>query len=155
DDGRFPAKRVVGEEIVVEADLLRDGHERIAAALRYRYEDEDWQETPFAPRENDRWQASFRPDRIGNWRYTIEAWTDRFGSWCEDFGKKRAAGQDVSLELLEGEWFVRAALRHTLVADVPRLRAILDEYAAADPAAQAELLLSDELNAVMVRNDER
>src|SRR5215831_16798185 len=36
DGGRFPVKRIAGETIDVWADIFRDGHEVIAAALRWR-----------------------------------------------------------------------------------------------------------------------
>jgi starch synthase (maltosyl-transferring) len=164
DGGRFPAKRVVGEAVVVLADLLRDGHDRIAAVLRYAHEDEAeheerWREAPFAFVENDRWEARFRPDRIGRWHYTIEAWTDRFASWAADFEIKRDAGQDISLEQVEGEWLVRGVLRQVDdqvgAADAARLRSILDEYGRGDIDRRSALLMSRELRALMARNDER
>ena len=33
DGGRFPAKRTVGDEVRVEADIFTDGHDAIAASL--------------------------------------------------------------------------------------------------------------------------
>ena len=33
DGGRYPIKRVVGEDLVVEADIFKDGHDIVAAAL--------------------------------------------------------------------------------------------------------------------------
>ncbi len=155
DGGRFPAKRVVGEEVAVAADLLRDGHDRIAAVVRYAYEDEAWHEAAFVLVDNDRWLGRFRPDRIGNWHYTIEAWTDRFASWIDDFEIKRDAGQEIGLELVEGEWLVRGTLRRAAPADAVRMRAILAEFAAADVERRSALLMSDELRLLMARNDER
>ncbi len=82
DGGRYPIKRVVGDEVTVWADIFRDGHDKIAAVLKYAFEGEakgeNWREAPFAFFDNDRWVARFRPDRVGCWRYTIEAWTDHF-----------------------------------------------------------------------------
>ena len=34
DDGRFPIKRVIGEYVVVEADVIADGHDAISCVLR-------------------------------------------------------------------------------------------------------------------------
>ena len=31
DGGRYPVKRVVGEDLVVEADVFKDGHDVVAA----------------------------------------------------------------------------------------------------------------------------
>ena len=54
DCGRFPIKRTVGETVVVEADVFADGHDRVAAVLRYRHEVEDaWHETPMVELVND------------------------------------------------------------------------------------------------------
>ena len=40
DGGRFPIKRIVGDETVVEADILTDGHDALSCALLYRKESE-------------------------------------------------------------------------------------------------------------------
>ena len=36
DGGRYPIKRVIGEDVVVEADIFKDGHDIVAAALKWR-----------------------------------------------------------------------------------------------------------------------
>ncbi|MGH2634874.1 MAG: maltotransferase domain-containing protein, partial [Actinomycetota bacterium] len=47
DAGRFPIKRTPTEEVWVEADVFADGHDLVAAALRYRGPDEvGWREVP-------------------------------------------------------------------------------------------------------------
>ena len=33
DGGRFPAKRTVGDQVAVEADVFADGHDAVAASL--------------------------------------------------------------------------------------------------------------------------
>ncbi|MCC6967649.1 MAG: DUF3416 domain-containing protein [Nitrospira sp.] len=51
---------VVGDTIIVEADLFVDGHDVIRGLLRSRHESHDqWMETPLQPVGNDRWRASF------------------------------------------------------------------------------------------------
>src|SRR4029079_13658736 len=37
DGGRFPVKRVVGDTVEVWADIFRDGHDKIAAVLKYAF----------------------------------------------------------------------------------------------------------------------
>ncbi|HTT80687.1 MAG TPA: maltotransferase domain-containing protein [Stellaceae bacterium] len=155
DGGRFPIKRVVGEEVEVWADLLRDSHDKIAAVVQYAFEDEDWQETPLALFDNDRWVGRFRPDRIGRWRYTIAAWTDRFASWRDDVEKKHEAGQDIALELIEGARLVEAAAARAAPAEAARLRAILSDGAAAEVAPRGALFASDDLRTAMAHADER
>jgi starch synthase (maltosyl-transferring) len=155
DGGRYPIKRIVGDEIAVWADLLRDGHDRIRAVLRYAFEDEAWQETPFAFFDNDRWVAQFRPDRVGRWRYTIAAWTDRFESWRDDLMKKLDAGQEVALELAEGARLVERMAGHAAAGGKARLRAIAGELAAADATRRAELMLSEALRRLMAEAEPR
>jgi starch synthase (maltosyl-transferring) len=103
DGGQFPVKRIVGEPIEVWADIYRDGHEVIAAALVWRREqDRDWQRAAMKHSENDRWVGSFTPDATGRHVYAIEAWTDEFATWRRGFLLKQQANQDISLDALEG-----------------------------------------------------
>jgi starch synthase (maltosyl-transferring) len=103
DDGRFAIKRIVRESIEVWADVFRDGHEVVTAALIWRREqDAEWFRVPMQLHGNDRWTATFTPQHIGRHVYAIEAWTDEFATWRRGFELKRAAGQDVALDALEG-----------------------------------------------------
>ena len=97
DGGRHPAKRVVGDVLEVWADIFCDGHDVLAACVRWH----DVRvvgsvhEAPMLFVDNDRWRGAFPLERNTRYRYTIEAWRDRFASWRADFVKKRDAGQDV------------------------------------------------------------
>jgi starch synthase (maltosyl-transferring) len=45
DGGRFAVKRVQGDRLRVEADIVADGHEVLSCMLLYRREEEpDWRE---------------------------------------------------------------------------------------------------------------
>jgi starch synthase (maltosyl-transferring) len=104
DTGRFAVKRIVGEPIDIWADILRDGHDVLAADLVWRRERERaWQRVPMRLFSNDRWTASFAPTELGRYIYAIEAWTDEFATWRKGFLAKRNAGQDTRLDALEGE----------------------------------------------------
>ncbi|KAG1249019.1 hypothetical protein G6F65_019294 [Rhizopus arrhizus] len=82
DDGAHPVKCVVHERITVQADLLMDGHDRIAAELRWRAADEpEWRRAPLRLLANDRWQASFRPRRIGPHEFQVAAWRASTCGW--------------------------------------------------------------------------
>ncbi|HET7621024.1 MAG TPA: alpha-1,4-glucan--maltose-1-phosphate maltosyltransferase, partial [Gemmatimonadaceae bacterium] len=113
DGGRFAVKRVMGDSFEVSADIFKDGHDLIKAQVRYRSsEDAEWRFVPLVyDFDSDRWSSGFPLDRIGLWRYTVDAWTDRFGSWRRDLQKKLDAGQDVAPELLEGAAMVDTAAR--------------------------------------------
>lgn len=110
DCGRFPIKRTVGEEIQVSADIFAEGHDALAAVVRFRRVGESaWSETAMTSHYNDRWTGQFHVTEQGRYEYTVEGWVDRFASWSRELAKKFEAGQDVASELLEGAEIVRAA----------------------------------------------
>ncbi len=152
EQGRYPVKRVQAEPIDVWADIFRDGHDVIAAALIWRRDGEkSWHRAPMRLHENDRWTARFVPDEPARYVYAIEAWTDTFASWRRDFLLKREAGQKVDLEGKEGR---------ELLADVgprdKRARAIIEAARAEfDRTGDAEVLLSEELREVMAEHQPR
>src|SRR2546425_8654273 len=95
DAGRFPAKRTVGEKVAVEADIFADGHDALACVIRYRHQSNStWTEVPMVPLPNDRWRAEFVVTELGIYRFTIEAWVDRYGTWSRQFAKRVEAGED-------------------------------------------------------------
>jgi starch synthase (maltosyl-transferring) len=103
DGGRYPVKRIVGEQVEVWADIYRDGHDVIAAALIWRREnDREWRREPMVQHSNDRWGGFFVPDTPGRYVYAIEAWTDEFATWRHGFELKLKAGADTTLDAIEG-----------------------------------------------------
>jgi starch synthase (maltosyl-transferring) len=115
DDGRYPAKRVVGDTANVEADIFRDGHEILRAVVRYKPpRARNWREAELhridAHLGGVRWAGSFELDCQGRWEYTVEAWTDVFGTWRDEFARKVAAQQhDLAGELSEGVQLLQQA----------------------------------------------
>src|SRR5216684_7009557 len=100
DGGRFPAKRTLGEKVVVEADIFADGHDALACVIRYRHQSSSTStEVPMVPLPNDRWRAEFAVTELGTYLFTVEAWVDRFETWSRQFAKRVEAGQDVTQEL--------------------------------------------------------
>jgi starch synthase (maltosyl-transferring) len=113
DAGRYPVKRIAGDTVAVSADILKEGHDLIAARVSYKGPgDTNWSITPMTfDYDADRWTGSFAADRIGRWTFSVEAWTDRFGTWRSELRKKIDAGQEVQLELSEGALLARTAAR--------------------------------------------
>lgn len=110
DAGRHPIKRAVGEKVTVSADVFAEGHDRLAAIVRFRRRDDgDWQEVAMRPLPSGRWEAAFTVEAIGSYEYTVEAWIDPFSTWRQALEKKHDAGQDVESDLLEGAELVRRA----------------------------------------------
>ncbi|HEY1795283.1 MAG TPA: maltotransferase domain-containing protein [Stellaceae bacterium] len=143
EDGRFPAKRLVGEMVEVAADLISDGHDRLGAALLWRAADEDdWHEAPMAETGNDRWVGSFPLGRIGRYVFTVLAWKDRFGNFAHELETKHAAGMPIALELEEGRVLVEevaARADRTVAGD---LEALAIRLTRADAEERRRLLLS-------------
>jgi starch synthase (maltosyl-transferring) len=92
DCGRYAVKRIIHDKVLVTAAIFGDGHDHVKARLLYRHDSErSWHYTPLTPLGNDLWLASFVVDKLGGWHYTIEAWVDHFGTWCDDLRKRLAA----------------------------------------------------------------
>jgi starch synthase (maltosyl-transferring) len=125
DGGRFPVKRVIGDEVVVMADIFADGHDALSASLLYKKEKETgWRESPMRPKENDRWEGEFIVEDIGLYLYTLEGWVDRFKTWQRDLKKKFDAGQEVKVDLLSGAGYVQGASGRASNEDRQRLMQI-------------------------------
>ena len=102
--GRYPTKRVVGESVVVEADIFKDGHDIIVAVAGWRKAGKrKWHEIPMHQIENDRWSASLDFSEIGNYEITVTAWADDFLTWIHDYERRLTGDQeDFSTEIEEG-----------------------------------------------------
>ncbi|HZR06565.1 MAG TPA: alpha-1,4-glucan--maltose-1-phosphate maltosyltransferase [Candidatus Udaeobacter sp.] len=113
DGGRYPIKRIVGEDLVVEADIFKDGHDVVAATLKWRVLGKRaWRETPMNFVDNDRWRGVCTLYDEAVHEYTVEAWTDTFRSWQAEFAKKFEAGiSDLRSEALEGAALVQGAAK--------------------------------------------
>jgi starch synthase (maltosyl-transferring) len=157
DCGRYAVKREVGDTLEVQADIFKDGHDAIAAAVRYRPEDEaEWMEERMRFVDNDRWAGAFPLTRNARWLYTVVAWTDTFGTWASDLRKKYDAGQDVATELAEGVLLVSAAVDRAEGADRDRLRRLLAELQDAPTLAERVAAgLDPELLPLMERYPDR
>jgi starch synthase (maltosyl-transferring) len=154
--GRYAAKAVVGQTIVVEADVFLDGYERPGARLIWRAADGVAEQTVLMrPVDVDRWRAEFVPDTTGMHCFTIEAWLDVWTSYRTDLRKNADAGLASALDVGEGRAQVLAALRRGPGTEREAVDRLSTQLAEADFEQALELLLSAELNALMQRFGER
>jgi starch synthase (maltosyl-transferring) len=109
EGGKFPAKAVAGESLVVGATAFREGHDQlgVSAVLLDPHGKERQRVRLAPPRGNrgkgtDRWEGILTPSDTGNWSFVIEAWHDRYGTWHHNAEVKVEAGIDVELMLAEG-----------------------------------------------------
>ena len=106
--GDFFIKRVVNEIVNVDAHVLVDGHDIIAASVLYKHEKAKvWKEIRMHPTFNDEWQASFVVEKQGFYTYKVEGWVDYALNWQHGIERKIDDNQHVNSELLEGIEFVK------------------------------------------------
>src|ERR1700730_16334551 len=116
DGGRYPIKRVIGQELKDSADIFKEGHDQVSAILKWRKgTNPSWHRTPMKAGESDRWEGVCHFIENAQHEYTIEAWEDHFKSWQVEYAKKYGAGNtDLRTELEEGSIMVgKAAERAT------------------------------------------
>ena len=113
--------------LTVEADIFADGHDRLAAVVKYRSHADarTGREVPMRLVDNDRWAGNLPLTRNARYRYTIEAWRDVFASWRIEVSKKHDAGVPVGLELIEGRALIARTAEPRQGDDAERLRALL------------------------------
>jgi starch synthase (maltosyl-transferring) len=161
DGGGHAVKRVVGDQLLVTADIYADGHDLLDAVLQLRADDDDrWREVPMRPIDNDRWSGHVELTRNAWHRYAVEAWRDTFGSWLHGLHRKMEAGVPVPSELEEGRILVRAALARAEQAeaadDVRALRGAITAFGRArSDATRAATLDADGLLEAMRRHPDR
>ncbi|MBO9704442.1 MAG: DUF3416 domain-containing protein, partial [Arthrobacter sp.] len=109
EGGRFPAKAVPGQGLVVSATVFREGHDQLGVTAVLKDPKGKVRETVrLHPARGERglgtdlWEGVFTPTATGAWTFLIEAWHDRYGTWHHNAEIKVAAGVDVELMLAEG-----------------------------------------------------
>jgi starch synthase (maltosyl-transferring) len=156
DSGEFPVKRIVGEMVGVEADILGDGHDPLVAALLWRAVDEDqWRETRMTLMANDRWSAEFPLERLGRYEFAVQAWRDPFAIFRSELEKKYAAGLDVTLELEEGRLLVEDARAGAQSDIADHVRVLAERLIDANYDARLKILLAPETSNIMTVADRR
>lgn len=114
DGGEFAVKAVVGQVVQVSSKVFADGHDQLAVTLHWRLANsDDWSAAPMRFVGNDAWSGQFTVPVQGRYVFCIEAWIDRFASFCHELLKKHQAGIPVSLELQEGRILVQHAIELT------------------------------------------
>ena len=145
DDGHYPIKRIVGEKVVVTADIFGDGHDQLAALLLYRHDSEQqWHKVPMRPLVNDRWEGEFVVEEMGIYFYTLAGRVDHFTTWVKDLAKRFDAGRFIKVDIQIGVNMIEEA------AD----RAGSDEKALRDWAHRLRDVPDDAAAVALVREEE-
>ena len=128
EEGRWPAKAVVGEAVPIEATVIREGHDALGATAVLLRPDgtvhSSVRMVDVAP-GLDRYGARVVPDAEGDWSFCVEGWSDPYGTWHHDGPVKVRAGVDVELMLEEGARVLERAIDEVERPDADV--AVLDE----------------------------
>ncbi len=128
DDGRWAAKRVQGDEVVVEATVFAGGgNSEVEAEVEITAPDGTVRTVPMAPTNPglDRWAASFTVSDLGVHRYRVIAWVDRLKFHRRRVLAKRHNGRD-SRDELDGLLTLASSLEST-AGSLTEARALLAE----------------------------
>jgi starch synthase (maltosyl-transferring) len=157
EGGRFPARAVVGQRFVVEADVFAEYEPVVSGVLLHRREgDEKWNEAPMLVVGEDRQRSEFLVEELGSYSYTLEAWIDHFATWRRALVRKVEAKLDVSVELKVGSVLVREAAARASGGDAKRLSDAASRLAAeVRPRERVRIALGDDLAALMGRHPDR
>ena len=102
--GKYYVKRVVGEELVVFADIFSEAKKKVSAVLickkqsGKKYETRMFEVNPGL----SRFKGSIRLDEIGSYKYTIEAWVDEYATWSDAIVSKKNNGANIDADLNDG-----------------------------------------------------
>ncbi len=155
EEGRWPAKAVVGEAVPVSATVFREGHDAVGATLVVTKPDGTVVSTPMPEKDfgTSLFQKAFVPEATGEYSFLVEAWSDPVGTWIATAEIKLHAGQDTHLVLTEGVAVLERAIRE--VERPESEQALLREAIATlkrgrlDPEARLAAAMSSDVRAVL------
>ena len=157
DGCRFPIKRVIGDHLVVEADVFADGHDELSAWILYRHESQqEWQWSPMKRAGGDRWRGEYVVSRLGRYRYTVEGRVERFETWRRDLIRRIGALQELEVEFQIGAALIDSAAEGATGADAEALRSWSHKLRhEEDLAARESIAVADEVADLVQRYSPR
>lgn len=157
EGGAYTAKAIIGESVIISADIFGDGHDEIAAGILLKHKkDKQWKEYPMEFKTNDHWEYVFRPDKPGFYQFRIQGWVDHFTTWRNGLVKKFEAGQDISVELKIGAEMLKRKAGNANAKDKTLLLKWQNELeVTTDPAPLVAFITGTEVGKVTERNADR
>ncbi|MEZ2414755.1 alpha-1,4-glucan--maltose-1-phosphate maltosyltransferase [Muriicola sp. E247] len=152
--GAYYIKRVVGEEVIVYADVLGDGHDVIQAEVAYKHESEkSFTRLRMNHLGNDVHRAVFSLKKQGYYQYKVEGWVDNPLNWQHGIEAKLKDGQLVSSELLDGVQYLKALLKKLKGKEKEYISGLVDAFQNKDKYDQAvKEAVSDKLHGMFVKH---
>lgn len=103
ENGLHPIRRVVGEEVIITADVFADRDDVIQCSVLFQHEnDKKWSEVRMHHIGNDTWQGRIIVKEQGHYLYRIQAWEDHPLNWQKNLNQNIDHGQNVKSQLLKG-----------------------------------------------------
>jgi starch synthase (maltosyl-transferring) len=125
--GEFFIKRVVNEIVNVDAHVLVDGHDVIAASVLFKHEKaKKWNEIRMYEIDNDEWKASFSVEKQGFYNYKVQGWVDYALNWQHGIDRKIDDNQHVKSELLEGVIYLERLVKKATKEEKDYLKYCID-----------------------------
>ena len=125
--GEFFIKRIVNEIINVDAHILVDGHDVIAASVLFKHEKErKWSEARMHHVVNDEWRTTFTVTKQGFYSYKVQGWVDHALNWQHGIERKIDDNQHVKSELLEGITYIKPMLKSASKEEEQYLKYCID-----------------------------
>lgn len=157
DCGRYAIKRLVGDPVRVTADIFKDGHDVVAAALKWRMAGaRKWRESPMRQGDDDTWSGSFIVTEIGDCEFTVEAWLDAYETWRDELRRKCEGGQkDILSESLEGVNLLKKGSVRANKAHASVLRKAAAELGKADRVRAQDIAAREDLAGIMAKYPDR
>ncbi|MDX1627185.1 MAG: alpha-1,4-glucan--maltose-1-phosphate maltosyltransferase [Fulvivirga sp.] len=127
--GEFYCKRVVGQAVMVEADIYADGHDVIRAEIAFKHEKEkSWQQIDMAHEVNDRWLGVFVVAKQGLYEFKVHSWVDYALSWQHNIERKIQDGQQVEVELKDGIEYLKSVRKKATTKEKTYLEEVIKAF---------------------------
>ena len=151
--GAYYIKRIVGEEVIVHADVLGDGHDVIQAEVVYKHQSEkSFTRLRMNHLGNDVHRAVFSVKKQGFYQYKVEGWVDNPLNWQHGIEAKLKDGQLVTSELLDGVQYLSALLKKLKGKEKAYISGLIDAFQDQDKYDQAVTeAVSDKLHGMFVK----
>ena len=155
--GEFFIKRIINEIVNIDAHVLVDGHDVIAASVLLKHEKERaWKDIRMQHIINDEWKASFIVEKQGFYTYKVQGWVDYALNWQHGIERKIDDNQHVKSELLEGITFLEPLLKKVKGDDKKYIQHCIDIFGNLDTYNEAiSEAKSDRLHHIFYNNPEK
>ena len=157
---------MLGEQLVVSADIVRPGQDLVTATLNWRMQKENasWlMEMMLYSFDADSWSSVIPMVELGICEFYIEAWRDDYSTTLRNLAKWASVGEDVSsevntlLQIIEGAEKLAAAAEKEEIADaLEKLDPVLKSVVSPERTNQLLTFLSaPKFSHIVIKNAEK